>query len=129
MGAGGIVRWQPDAAGGQLKQRVTDVVKGIGACREKDGYIMAFPRNESYYHENPDYVTAWLTHGLLEAAVAGELDALTLLRGHFDWFNGAEELPLFLPPALPAGTVRSPHFIHHNPHASSPNCRYPSSRL
>ena len=104
MGAGGIVRWQPDAAGGQLKQRVAEIVNGIRACREKDGYIMAFPRNESNYHENPDYVTAWLTHGLLEAAVAGEPDALALLRGHFDWFNGAEDLPLFLPPALPAGT-------------------------
>lgn len=105
MGAGGIVRWQPDAAGGALKQRMADVVSGIRACREHDGYIMAFPRNESNYHENPDYVTAWLTHGLLEAAVAGQVDALDLLRGHFDWFNSAENLPLFLPPALPsAGT-------------------------
>ena len=101
MGAGGIVRWQPDAAGGALRQRMSDVVAGIRACREHDGYIMAFPRNESNYHENPDYVTAWLTHGLLEAAVAGEADALRLLRGHFDWFNSADNLPLFLPPALP----------------------------
>ena len=100
QGAGGIVRWQPDAAGGRLKQRMADLVAGIRACAD-DGYIMAFPRNESNYHENPDYVTAWLTHGLLEAAIAGETDALDLLRGHFDWFNSAENLPLFLPPALP----------------------------
>ena len=32
---------------------------------------MAFPVNESIYHENPNYVTAWVTHGLLEAAGAG----------------------------------------------------------
>ena len=101
MGAGGIVRWQPDAAAGALRQRMSDVVAGIWACREHDGYMMAFPRNESNYHENPDYVTAWLTHGLLEAAAAGEADALELLRGHFDWFNSADNLPLFLPPALP----------------------------
>lgn len=105
MGAGGVVRWNPGAAAGELRRRVADVVAGIRACREPDKYIMAFPRNQSNYHENPDYVTAWLTHGLLEAAVAGETGALELLRGHFDWFNSAEDLPLFLPPALPsAGT-------------------------
>jgi hypothetical protein len=60
---------------------------------------MAFPKNESGYHENPDYVTAWLTHGLLEAATAGEDGALDLLRGHFNWFNSADNLPFFLPPA------------------------------
>lgn len=92
MGAGGTVRWEPHSAGGTLRQRVADVVAGIRACREQDGYIMAFPRNESNFHENPDYVTAWLTHGLLEAAVAGQTDALDLLRGHFDWFNSAENL-------------------------------------
>lgn len=47
MGAGGIARWQPNAAGGALRQRVAEVVAGIRACREPDGYIMAFPRNES----------------------------------------------------------------------------------
>ena len=37
---------------------------------------MAFPVNESTYHENPNYVTAWVTHGLLEAAGAGYAHAL-----------------------------------------------------
>ena len=104
MGAGGAVRWQPDfETGGDLRSRIHQVVQGIKKASEPDGYIMAFPRNESNYHENPDYVTSWLTHGLLEAAVAGETDALHLLRGHFDWFNTAQNLPLFLPPALPTG--------------------------
>ena len=108
MGAGGAVRWPLDLeTGGELRilrSRVHDLVEGIKQASEPDGYIMAFPRNESNYHENPDYVTSWLAHGLLEAAVAGETGALDLLRGHFDWFNSAENLPLFLPPALPAGT-------------------------
>ena len=48
------------------------MVQGIKANQAADGYMSAFPRNESNCHENPDYVTSWLTHGLLEAAVAGD---------------------------------------------------------
>ena len=63
-----------------------------------------------------DYVTSWLTHGLLEAAVAGEEDALALLREHFDWFNSASSLPLFLPPAEPTFSPfadrQSEQFVH-----------------
>ena len=63
-----------------------------------------------------DYVTSWLTHGLLEAAVAGEEDALALLREHFDWFNAAPGLPLFLPPAEPTFSPfadrQSEQFVH-----------------
>ena len=63
-----------------------------------------------------DYVTSWLTHGLLEAAVAGEEDALALLREHFDWFNAAGDLPLFLPPAEPTFSPfadrQSEQFVH-----------------
>lgn len=36
--------------------------------------------------------------GLLEVAAAGNRDALPLLRAHFDWFNGGDDLPFFLPP-------------------------------
>jgi hypothetical protein len=99
MGAAGSIRWEPAASGGQLHTRVRAVVQGIMAAQASDGYLMAFPKNESNYHENPDYVTAWLTHGLLEAAISGDPDALPLLRAHFDWFNTNENLPLFLPPA------------------------------
>lgn len=61
--------------------------------------MMAFPRNESNYHENPDYVTSWVTHGLLEAHAAGVPNALSMLRRHFDWFNYATDfLAQFLPP-------------------------------
>ena len=66
---------------------------------------MAFPRNESTYHENPNYVTSWVTHGLLEAHVAGQPQALQTLRRHFDWFNYAGEyLAQFLPPCSGPGT-------------------------
>eukprot|EP00037_Helgoeca_nana_P025722 m.284949 g.284949 ORF g.284949 m.284949 type:complete len:770 (+) comp27028_c0_seq1:139-2448(+) len=118
MGAGGAVRWgvtgSPSTV--ELQQRMKAVVRGIAEAKAADGYIQAFPKNESSRHENPDYVTSWLTHGLLEAAVAGESDALSLLRGHFDWFNAAAILPTFLPPAaqtVPFGVSRtSAEFDH-----------------
>ena len=47
------------------------VVRGALVLACGTGYAMAFPVNESIYHENPNYVTAWVTHGLLEAAGAG----------------------------------------------------------
>jgi hypothetical protein len=43
-------------------------------------------------------VTAWLTHGLLEASIGGNDKALPLLRGHMNWFNNNSDIPLFLPP-------------------------------
>eukprot|EP00658_Telonema_sp_P-2_P052710 TRINITY_DN4097_c0_g1_i2.p1 TRINITY_DN4097_c0_g1~~TRINITY_DN4097_c0_g1_i2.p1 ORF type:complete len:323 (-),score=64.03 TRINITY_DN4097_c0_g1_i2:122-1090(-) len=77
------------------------VVRGIHDNRDNQtGYIMAFPYNESNYFENPDYVTSWVTHGLLEASLAGEALALPLLRAHFDWFDyDMEKLPQLLPPS------------------------------
>jgi hypothetical protein len=105
MGTGGICRWDAhgttdtDVKTQLLCERMHTLVQGIKDNQEDDGYMSAFPRNESNYHENPDYVTSWLTHGLLEAAVAGETDALPMLRRHFDWFNAAENLPEYLPPA------------------------------
>jgi hypothetical protein len=65
--------------------------------------------------QNPDYVTSWLTHGMLEAAAASTSPtvlepetartALELLRSHMNWFNGASETALFLPPS-PGGPNR-----------------------
>jgi hypothetical protein len=85
MGAGGAARWpSPNST---LVERMMEVVDGIAATQEADGYIMAFTRNETIVRENPDYVVSWLTHGLLEAAIAGSSKALPMLRQHFNWFN------------------------------------------
>jgi hypothetical protein len=112
MGVGGAVRWR-GAAGeappalSTLEARLRALVEGIAASQDNaSGYIMAFPMNESHSHENPDYVTSWVTHGLLEAASGlPELSdtALRLLRDHFDWFDASDTLPLFLPPLGGAG--------------------------
>jgi hypothetical protein len=95
LNTGGLLRWSNDSL---LQPTLDAVVAGIADCQADNGYIMAFPQNQTDCRENPDYVTAWLTHGLLAAHASGNTQALTLLRQHFDWFNGNPQLPLFLPP-------------------------------
>jgi DUF1680 family protein len=102
MGLGGALRWKNDT---ELWARLSAVVGNISALQEADGYAMAFPKNETNYHENPNYVTSWVTHGLLEAHAAGQPLALSTLRKHFDWFNYANDLlAQFLPPCSGPGT-------------------------
>ena len=106
MGLGGALRWQNDT---ELWQRLSSVVGNISTLQATDGYAMGFPKNETNYHENPNYVTSWVTHGLLEAHAAGQPKALETLRKHFDWFNYATEyLAQFLPPCSGPGTPNGP---------------------
>lgn len=99
MGAGGAARWPQGAANGSLVQQLGDVVQGIADSAEADGYAMAFARNETWAHENPDYVTSWVTHGSLEAHVAlPQSPALRTIRRHLSWFNNCTWLKQFLPP-------------------------------
>jgi len=61
------------------------------------------------FHENPNYVTSWVTHGLLEADIAGATGALAILRRHFDWMNYAGDiLAQYLPPYSGPGTPGNP---------------------
>jgi hypothetical protein len=124
MGAGGALRWPlPQASlvalnasvgwtslASGLGANLSDVLRGVAGAQQPDGYIMAFPVNESFYLENPNYVTSWLCHGLLEAHTAlphinGAAQApvdpalpLQLLRAHLDWFHASATTPRFLPP-------------------------------
>lgn len=94
MGAGGTLRWREHDG---LRAMLNAIVDGIAACQERDGYAMAYERNMTTYRENPNYVLSWLTHGLIEAAIAGHARALDIIRAHLDWFNYCEYLPEFLP--------------------------------
>jgi DUF1680 family protein len=84
MGAGNTVRWIEHP---ELNRRIHAVVEGIDACKEPNGYMMAYPADTIFYSERAAYTRAWLTHGLLEAAYSGNAKALPLLRGYYDWFN------------------------------------------
>jgi uncharacterized protein len=100
MGAGNTVRWIDDP---ELRRRMNAVVDGIEECRQPNGYIMAYPADTIFFSERGAYTRAWLTHGLLEAAGAGNAKALPLLRGYYDWFNDQAFLPEMLHGTMQGG--------------------------
>lgn len=83
MGAGNTLRWIEHP---ELRKRLNGMIDGIESCREPNGYILAYPPDKTR-SEEPNYGRAWFTHGLIEAAIAGNPKAYGLLRGHADWFN------------------------------------------
>ena len=96
MGSGGATRWSDLP---ELRSKLEAVVSNISSLQGEDGFAMAFLRNETNSHENPNYVQSWVTHGLLEAAAGGVNSALSVLRKHFDWFNyETDVLARMLPP-------------------------------
>ncbi|MDR1601094.1 MAG: glycoside hydrolase family 127 protein, partial [Tannerella sp.] len=95
MGAGNTLRWIDHA---ELRACLDEIIDGIEDCRTPDGYILPYePYPDSLRSEEPNYARAWLTHGLIDAAIAGNPKADGLLRGHADWFNSWE---LMLPKLL-----------------------------
>jgi uncharacterized protein len=89
MGAGNTLRWiEPP----ELHKRLNQLIDGIEACRTPNGFILAFPPDK-LRGEEANYARAWLTHGLIDAAIAGNPKAYALLRGHADWFNQWDMLP------------------------------------
>ncbi len=89
MGSGNALRWEENP---ELKRRMDALVAGIDACRQPDGFLMAYPERETALRENANYVRSWITHGLIDASVAGNSRALQLIRDHLDWFNHCEYL-------------------------------------
>lgn len=84
MGAGNTLRWQEHA---ELHARMNAVVEGIAACRQTNGYIMAYPEDTFFVSERGSYTRSWLTHGLIDAGDAGNATAFELLRGYYDWYD------------------------------------------
>jgi len=66
--------------------------------------ILLLTQHLTMLKENPNYVTAWQTYGLITAHKAGNPLALQLIRDHLNWFNNNTYLPLFLPPSGGAET-------------------------
>ena len=93
MGAGNTLRWMEHS---ELRARMNALVDGIEACRERNGYILAYAPETVFDCERGAYDRAWLTHGLIEAGRAGNSKAFGLLRGFYDWFNQWPNLPKLL---------------------------------
>ena len=89
MGAGNTLCWIEHP---ELRKRVNEMVDGIAACREPNGYILPYPPGQ-YRSEEPNYARAWLTQGLIAAGLAGNKDVYPLLRSNADWFNHWDLLP------------------------------------
>jgi hypothetical protein len=100
MGAGNTLRWIDDP---ELRSRFNAVVDGIAACRQPNGYVMAYPEDSIFYSERGAYTRAWLTHGLIEAGFAGNTQAFELLRGNYDWFDNCKYLPDLMRGAVQGG--------------------------
>lgn len=100
MGAGNTLRWIEHP---ELRRRLDALVDGIAECRGDDGYVYAFPGDQRMIEGDPgtpwgpaqrsNYARAWITHGLLDAAGAGNSKALGLIRTGHDWFNRCALLP------------------------------------
>ncbi|MDR3174752.1 MAG: glycoside hydrolase family 127 protein [Treponema sp.] len=108
-GAAGVLRWEEDP---ELRNIVVKIVAGIKARMRDDGYYNYYPEENSYamvhsidewidrttwctgkaeYSERKNYDRVFWTRGLLAAGMAGNKDALELLRRFYDWFNKQEK--------------------------------------
>src|SRR5512136_2968838 len=76
MGSGNALRWEEDR---RLRGRMNALVVGIAACKQPNGFIMGYPEKDTALRENANYVRSWMTHGLIDAAAAGNPDALVLI--------------------------------------------------
>jgi DUF1680 family protein len=91
MGTGNYLRWKENK---ELRNLMNGLVDGIEECRDQNGYyIMGFPEQNFFFHENSGYCRTMLTHGLIEADIAGNKKTLPMLRAFYDWFNHCPYLP------------------------------------
>lgn len=98
MGAGGALRW---TAHEKLRGVLTELLDGIEAAADADGFAVGYTRAEQAGYDNgnnqnPSYVSSWFTHGMLEASVV-DPRAITLARNWNTWWNNNTDLPLFFP--------------------------------
>ncbi len=90
MGAGNTLKWIEHP---ELRRRMNELVAGVQACQEPDGYAYAFPRELFEKGERGNYNRCWFTQGLIDAGAAGNPQALSVLRKSQDWFNRCKHLP------------------------------------
>ena len=94
MGAGSYLQNAQDAT---LAARVQQVVDGIGALQEPNGWLWAFNESDIGSDNLPDYCASWVTRGLLDADRAGIRGAYALARQQVSIFNNHSHLASFLP--------------------------------
>ena len=93
MGAGNTLRWMENTA---LRTEMNNIIDVTDRCKEPDGYLMAYPKHRIFFGEYGAYTRSWVTHGLIDAGLAGNKKAFPLLRGFYDWFDKCAFLPEML---------------------------------
>jgi len=83
MGAGYTLCFEENP---QLRQRLDQLVAGIGACAEEDGFCMGYPKSHMMIMERVNYTRTYLNRGLVAALAAGNREAGQILRAQQDWF-------------------------------------------
>jgi hypothetical protein len=90
LGAANTLRWINIP---ELRTRMNELIDGIDACRDSNGFILAYPPNAPRNNEEPNYARTDFTQGLIAAGRDGNQTAYRLLRDNGDWFNQWELLP------------------------------------
>lgn len=90
MGAGNTLRWQEVKP---LRDEMNYIVSVIDSCKEPDGWLMAYQKHEIFSGEYGAYTRSWVTHGLIDAGLGGNKQALPLLRGFYDYMDKSAFLP------------------------------------
>ena len=93
MGAGNTLRWTDCKP---LRDELDYIVSVIDSCKEPDGWCMAYQKHETFNGEYGAYTRSWLTHGLIDAGLSGNRQALLLLRGFYDYLDHSPFLPEML---------------------------------
>lgn len=83
MGAGYSLCFEENP---QLRQQMNELIAGIGACAEEDGYCMGYPKSHMMIMERVNYTRTYLNRGLVAALAAGNQEAGRILRAQQDWF-------------------------------------------
>jgi hypothetical protein len=90
MGAGNALRWESIV---ELRNRMNELVDIIEECATPEGYIYGYAERVILQGQNNAYSRGWISQGLVEAGIAGNPKAWTLLRRGGDWFNSCPYLP------------------------------------
>lgn len=72
MGAGNTLRWMDNGA---LRGELDYIINVIDSCKESDGWCMAYQKHEIFNGECGAYARSWVTHGLIDAGLAGNKKA------------------------------------------------------
>lgn len=98
-GIGNTLRWTEDA---ELEAVLDGILADIEARADADGWCLPYesgrfaPHPGDMIDEDRNYDRVMFTRGLVAAGRAGKVNAYTLLRNFYDWFNECEYLPSML---------------------------------